>query len=64
MRAADGRWRLAKQAVFATKKLDLSDSKLRQPIMFSLPNFGKVKGTDARLQPAKIYLLQGAYRVA
>lgn len=60
MGVADGRWRFAEQAVFATKKLDLSDPKLRQPIMFSLPNCSKAKWTDARPQPAKIYLLQGA----
>ena len=60
MGLADGRWRLAEQAVFATKRVDLTGVQACRVVTVSIPNCGKAKWIDARPQPAKIYLLQGA----
>lgn len=59
MGLADGRWRLAEQAVFATKSVDLTSVQACQVVTVSIPNCGKAKWIDTRPQPAKIYLLLG-----
>lgn len=61
MGISDGRWRLAEGAVFATKGIALVDGAMRHVTTVSIPNCGKAKWIDARLQPAKLYLLQGAF---
>lgn len=60
MGVADGRWRLAEKAVFATKKVAVDGAGLCRILLASIPNCGKAKWIDARPQPAKLYLLQGA----
>ena len=61
MGCADDRWRLAEKAIFATKRVAQIGLEARNVVTVSMPNCGKAKWIDAKLQPAKIYLQQGAF---
>ena len=58
---ADGRWRLAQQAVFATVRPVLIGARPGSATSVSLPNCGKAKWIGTCPQPAKIYLLMGTF---
>lgn len=55
MGVADGRWRLAERALFATKRHVLTGTGFREIVAFTIPNCSKAKWTDAKPQPAKFY---------